>query len=153
MRKTAILLLTGLLFGASTGCQKEQTPGCGPEEAGPYRVLVQLRERAPSAANPRAGAYLVCQDSKTYHTGSCQLQTGLTQTGNSLHLSFCGVGPCGYTDDTGPARGGVDLAHLPRQTYQLDITVRNRRTTGTLDLSVSPARLVVADTTVVKVLL
>jgi len=148
MKKVFTFLITSLLLAFGVGCHKQQMRSCGPEESGSYRVLVQVRERGPGST---AGAYLVCQDSKTYSTGSCQLQAELAQTGNLLRLSFCGVGPCGDTDDLGPARGSVNLAHLLRQTYELDITVRNRRTTGMLDLSVSPARLVVADTTVVKV--
>ena len=153
-----LLLAASLLL---LGCRKSDDPGlapgegtrlaaeadCGPPAPGGYRVLLRAQPQAVQLPGT-VETFLLSKDNGVYSSGGDHLLTSLSRAGDVLSLRYCGVLHDGLTDDLGPARSSVSLQDLPPQVYRLRITVRNRHTTGTLDLSTAPARLRIADTTV-----
>lgn len=153
-----------LLFAASLlllGCQKSDdpslTPGggselaaeadCGAPAPSGYRVLLRTQQQAVQLPGT-VETFLLSKDNGTYSSGGDHLITGFSREGDVLSLRYCGVVYDGLTANPGPARNTISLQDLPPQVYRLRVTVRNRHTTGTLDLSTTPARLSLADTTV-----
>ena len=156
-----------LLFAASLlllGCQKSDDPGltpgegselaaeadCGPAAPGGYRVLLRAQQQAVQLPGT-VETFLLSKDNLVNPSGGDHLLSSLSQEGDVISLRYCGVRHDGLTANSGPARSTVSLQDLPPQVYRLRITVRNRHTTGTLDLSTTPARLSIADTTVAGV--
>lgn len=148
MKKISLLLPVLLLLA---GCRKDEVSGCGEPAPAGYRVFITSTTYAPSSSPASSAPHLVSVDNVEYPNLGVKLLTSLERTGNVLRLNYCGVTGGGPLTALGPAGSAVSLAGLPPQVYQLEITVRQRRTTGILDLTVSPARLTIADTTVAAV--
>lgn len=154
-----------LLFAASLAlfsCRKSDDPslapgegsalaaedGCGTPGPSGYRVLLRTQQQAVQLPGT-VETFLLTQDNQRYSSGSDHLIASLTRQENDvLNLRYCGVVHDGMTTDLGPARSAISLQDLPAQVYRLRITVRNHHTTGTLDLTTTPAHLSFADTTV-----
>ncbi len=152
-----------LLFAASLAlfsCRKADDPapgaetaalaaqeGCGTPAPSGYRVLLRTEQQAVRLPGT-VETFLLSKDNLVNPSGSDQLTTSLTRQDDVISLRYCGVVHSGLTADLGPARSAVNLQDLPPQLYRLRITVRDRHTTGTLDLRTTPARLSFADTTV-----
>lgn len=154
-----LLLAASLLL---LGCRKSDDPslapsegpalaaeeGCGTPGPSGYRVLLRTQQQAVQLPGT-VETFLLSKDNVFNASGGDHLVASLLrQEDNVLSLRYCGVVHDGLTADIGPARSTISLQDLPPQVYRLRITVRDRHTTGTLDLTTAPARLSIADTTV-----
>lgn len=152
--KELLCLLAGLaLVVAAAGCRKEDIPidACGTPARAGYRVFIhsELNPDVPAQSTPEPQLFTF--DNQFQPSAGFELITSLQRQGNVLRLCYCRIIEKGGADISSPARSVVSLLNLPAQVYQLDISVRNRHTTGTLDLTALPARLTIADTTVAMV--
>ena len=151
MRKTQyIALLPALLLLGS--CHKEEINGCGEPAPEGYRVFIRSLAHTEPFSSDSPEPRLLSVDNEGQVCANYQLLTTLQRNGNQLRLTYRGVRePDFCLTSTGYAQSLISLRNLDPQVYQLEITVRQRRTTGTLDLTVTPARLTIADTTVATV--
>ncbi|TPG66657.1 hypothetical protein [Hymenobacter nivis] len=161
MRLPLLLAASLALFS----CRKSDDPSLAPSEGvalaaeedcgtpGPSGYLVLLRTQQQAVQLPgTVETFLLSKDNVFNTSGNDHLIASLSrQEGDVLSLHYCGVVHDGMTANAGPARSSISLQDLPAQVYRLRITVRNRHTTGTLDLTTTPARLSFADTTVAAV--
>ena len=134
--------------GAEAGLAAQEN--CGEPAPSGYRVLLRTQQQAVQLPGT-VETFLLSKDNLVNSSGSDKLITSLIRQDDVINLRYCGVVNDGMTTDLGPARSAVNLQELPARRYQLRITVRDRHTTGTLDLSTVPAHLSIADTTVAAV--
>ncbi|OGX92270.1 hypothetical protein [Hymenobacter coccineus] len=135
--------------GAGTALALEDD--CGAPGPSGYQVLLRTQQRAVQLPGT-VETFLLSKDNVFNTSGGDHLTASLTrQDDDVLSLRYCGVMRDGATTAPGPAQSAISLQDLPVQVYRLHITVRNRHTTGTLDLTTTPARLSFADTTVAAV--
>ncbi|MFD1470656.1 hypothetical protein ACFQ48_20690 [Hymenobacter caeli] len=133
------------------GAELATENGCGAPGPSGYQVLLRTQQQAVQLPGT-VETFLLSKDNVFNASGSDHLVASLLrQEDNVLSLRYCGVVHDGLTADIGPARSTISLQDLPPQVYRLRITVRDRHTTGTLDLRTTPARLSFADTTVAGV--
>lgn len=160
MRLPLLFAASLALFSCSKSDDPSLVPGEGSELAtedkcgapGPSGYLVLLRTQQQAVQLPgTVETFLLSKDNVFNTSGSDHLIASLTRQDDVLSLHYCGVLHDGITADLGPARSTISLQDLPAQVYRLRITVRNRHTTGTLDLTTTPARISIADPTVAAV--
>ena len=157
MRLSFVLAASLLL----SGCHKSDDPkpigsegsdlvaeaGCGTPGPAGYRVLLRTQSQAVQLPGT-VETLLLSKDNGVYSSGGAELIASLVRQDDVISLRYCGVIDEGLTAVISSAQSAVSLQDLPLQVYRLRITVRNRHTTGTLDLTTTPARLSIADTTV-----
>ena len=134
----------------SAGTELATEDDCGAPGPSGYQVLLRTQQQAVQLPGT-VETFLFSKDNVFNTSGSDHLIASLIRQGDLLSLRYCGVVHDGLTTDIGPAQSAISLQDLPAQVYRLRITVRNRHTTGTLDLTTTPARLSIADTTVAAV--
>ncbi len=162
MRLPLLLAASLVLFGCRKSDDPSLAPGagsaqlaaeedCGAPGPSGYRVLLRTQQQAVQLPGT-VETFLLSKDNVNNSSGSDHLTASLIQQENDvISLRYCGVVHDGVTADIGPARSTISLQDLRLQVYRLRITVRDRHTTGTLDLRTTPARLSIADTTVAGV--
>lgn len=132
----------------SEGAALAAEENCGAPGPSGYRVLLRTQQQAVQLPGT-VETFLLSKDNGVYSSGGDHLMASfIRQDDNVISLRYCGVVHDGLTADLGPAHSATSLQDLPAQVYRLRITVRDRHTTGTLDLTTTPARLSLADTTV-----
>ena len=160
MRLPLLLAASLALFS----CRKSDDPSLAPGEGaalaaegdcgvpGPsgYRVMLRTQQQAVQLPGT-VETFLLSKDNGLYSNGGARLIASLIRQDDVISLRYCGVINDGLTAVSSSAQSAISLQDLPPQVYRLRITVRDRHTTGTLDLRTTPARLSFADTTVAGV--
>jgi hypothetical protein len=155
MKLTTLSTLLVLLLGLTASCKNDQEDAavaCGTPAPTGYRVFLQVKQDPPITSSAPSELALYSNDSEDYTCGNYMLLTSLQRNGNTIHLDYCGIdAPTVCLASIGPAVNITSLQDIPVQRYNLNINVRGRTTTGSLDLTTSPASLTIADPTVAAV--
>ncbi|RZK17930.1 MAG: hypothetical protein EOO56_17065 [Hymenobacter sp.] len=125
----AVLALVGL-----TACKKEEGTAADAKTAVSGRVLMSPQEYFGTTGRQ---VILSFRDEGQYSCSNFYLTTQFTRLGQQLSFVFSGVdqgnGLC--LTSIGPATSSIDVTSLPPGTYPLSLTVGNRQTTGSLELT------------------